>query len=378
MRALNEAYAELVALCEEVTDADLMKSLQTLIKYNQGKFKSSAQAAFLYKSLLQHQSPTAQSWGQRWMTDPNAIAVQLTSRIEGFGRRTISKVRMFGFLYVVDGAGVLRAAKAQIDHSKGGSAITVTGAKDELFQRHGETPVLYDRQAELKAQDARAQSNAPMISKIQGVPAYNTNDFLQSLVGQLQSGRKLSPAQQGALAKYMPVDMGDATEWKAAFEKGVKLIDTRIAGPWVKAMREKAANIEAILASRPPDVFSQFEKNDPEKQQRKVNQERERLLNFADKIDQGWKEWKRKPIRHDEINASGSQLGMMMRWLGWMPSPHQGSWDLTFLWSLLAASKSKGKTGAKTLKMVPEGLRFVDWLGSVNSSEVERIEKRAG
>jgi hypothetical protein len=345
---IAEDLEELAMLTEAYVDeASLMKSLNSLVKYNQGKFKSAKQAKFLYNELRSkhRMTPTAKRWGERWMRDPNAIAVQLMQRIEGFGSKTASKVRMYGFLYVVDGGGVVRMAKANIDHKAG---FKVTGEKELRFQRKGDAPTLYDYAAEQRAQDAKAKANAPMIQKLKAIPKYDSNHFLKDLVFQLEGGRALTPGQLRAVAKYIPVEIGDYAEWKQAYKDGMKLLKSRLVDPAVKAMQQIVAELEA----------------DPDKYEHKAKNAKY----FLDEYESFAKYWMKKPARSEEFGAA-SDMFRVVSDLGFKGG-NQGNWPFTGLWALKVASARKGKAGRTTVKFIRDGLDFAEWLKKLSPSSV--------
>lgn len=174
-------------------ESDMTKSLNSLLKYNGGLFKSPAQARFLHNALRGSENDAAKAWGRPYMTSPDALAVGFSFMMEGFGQKDVGRRRFYGWLYVVDGAGVVAAAKAECDHATG----KLLGAKETIFERKGDAPALYTKPAERPAPTV----DTKLVEEIKAHPDFDNSQLLMSFVQQLEKGRTLSPAQLALLKR---------------------------------------------------------------------------------------------------------------------------------------------------------------------------------
>lgn len=236
-------------------DEDIARSLTGLIRYNGGLFKSERQAAFLMTRLL-FDSSKARKWAKKYekkakTSVTKAVATQIF--LEGFGYKDPSKRRYSVRYYLVDGAGVVAAAKVRPSYDSSNQHWELlTDDTEELFVRKGRAPVLFDPEAAQKAREKERRKNlrenAPLIEKIKSSPEYEYQDILQSFVDQLESGRTLSPKQMRIVRKYVKdtVDVGDVAEWEKMIEDLDQLIMKKYVKPMKRFWRKYQRHPEAI------------------------------------------------------------------------------------------------------------------------------------
>jgi len=268
----NARIAERVVARIASHESDMARSLNSLIKSNGGLFKSPAQAKFLHNALAKHQSDTAAHWGRPFMTSPDALAVGFSFLMEGFGQRDQGRRRFYGWLYVVDGAGVVAAAKADCDHVTG----QIKGAKETIFERKGEAPTLYTKPAERP----KSPVDTKMIEDIKAMPAFEESDLLRSFVQQLEKGRTLSPAQLAILqrkfnlgvslgidtAKYTELYKKLASEVQTLYKSLISVLDEvgKKDEPEFQRMFDQAVSLleEDLAAAKKPKMLQKFRDHD--------------------------------------------------------------------------------------------------------------------
>jgi len=350
---------ELAALMEGLggpDPQDMMKSLNSLAKYNGGKFKSPAQAKFLYRNLQDtwfKPNPLVKQWARPYLKGPNDMAVMVTDRIQGFGTRTASKVRYYGFAFVVDGGGVVARAKLKVRAGRGKEADShhggeVIGVEQTTFERDGDAPTLYDAHGERKAMEARAKKQAPLIAKIQSIPTYQDDDFLQSLVAQLQTGRELSPAQDRVLAQKIPHEMRGQDKYKELYREGLQVLE-RIVGEIREAM--------TVVAKAEIDQRS-----------------KEASEAFGGGILEGWEHWKRRPSINSDLGGTSS-LANILDSLGWDESKQRKAgqmWTVAYLTAVKQLATKGAKASKRATKMAYGGELFVNWLKTVPAGAAKR------
>jgi len=366
---LLEELAELMEGLGGPDPQDMMKSLNSLAKYNGGKFKSPAQAKFLYRKLQDRwfkPNSLVKQWARPYLKGPNDMAVMVTDRIQGFGTRTASKVRYYGFAFVVDGGGVVARAKLKVRAGRGKEADShhggeVIGVTQTTFERDGDAPTLYDAHGERKAKEARAQKNAPLISKIQAISTYQDDDFLQSIVAQLQTGATLSPGQERVLAQKMPYQMSSRDKYKELWAESEKIL-ARIA-------KEVAQGMAVVAKS------DSVPKRDKESSQV-----------YGQGILDGWRLFKKRPTKTGEIGETSSLSGFVGDLAGWDEQKQGraggGYWTLAYLGALfhLATKGSKapkwatkmargGEMLAKELKKIPAGAAKRDYVSFYSGAD---------
>lgn len=238
---LSEKLFEAI-ISEALFDSgDALKSLNSLIKRNDGEWKSEAQAKFLLKQLkANYQTKEAVAWAQKQgLYHKGAIAIEVTKRIEGFGYKDPSKVRIMANVFVLDGSGVIARAKFKFKHFKKATQTAEGidwGTGKITFQRKEEPSKKYvdiekeeaDELRKEKERKAEARKQMDLIKKIPGWEDKNIFlDFMDRLIG----GWPLTPNQLAVVKENLPVAIGDKDNWKKNFESFKKLIAEKLAVP---------------------------------------------------------------------------------------------------------------------------------------------------
>ena len=328
---------------------DLTRSLNALIKTNQGKFKSPKQAEFLYKKLKGlRDAHLEQGWAKKWIKNDSVFAFGYVKKLKQFGRTDLSKIRYAGRVYVIDGGGVIVAAKAHVEHPKGGQQgfFKIIGGKDIVFERKGHVPMLYDAIQAGRDKLARAKQNEPLIKKIEAVPGYEDNDFLQDMVFNLLAGRKLTPGQMRVVDKFVPVEMEEQDEFKQLYAEGVKRLDD--------IFRIYIAELKAIEKIKSDEKDKDLIKLD------------------AQETRDSWMQWKKKSKKHSEMSET-SRLHLLLHHLGW--DSRGPAWSLTFLMALGIVANKGTKAPKWATQYLRFGAKFVSWLKTVQSSDVREFAR---
>lgn len=324
---------------------DMMMSLNSLVKNNKGLFKSDRQAAFLYKASKRFKIAPAlpgkseiQAWGRAFMREPDAVLMMADALDPRFGRKDPTKIRWYGYAYVLDGAGVVARAKLKMRHETG----QATGVKGTDWQRPAnlDAPVLYDQGAAKKKLEQQVKKNQPIIDKIRSVPDYENIDILQSFLDQLLRGRELSPGQLGVLRKYVSVDVGDPAEWKKQYEEALSLIDKKLVKPALAVFRSGK-----IHESWDPGYY-------------------------ITEISQGWEKFKRKPQIDGDVSADLSELSRLAGDAGWKkPAGVTGMLDAV---ARLHQAAKKGQKAPRTaLRALPAARKLLEWLRALSPKVIE-------
>jgi hypothetical protein len=248
-------YTNSFDLTEGMNDDDIAKSLYSLVKYNDGHWKSEKQAKFLQSRLKHEHTTHIQSWMKGHHYQGKGFLY--VSKIPGTGTRDTSKARYMAKLFIWDTGGVSHVIRMKYVHAKKGQQGFYVDWKDkgkETWKRTKEPVVQVDLEKETAI---KARANAPMIAKIQEIPNWENNNLLRSFISQLKAGRTLSFKQLNILNRMNPSaekeDLGQE-EWAAQvprFRKvlgsfmrshldDLKAVDIQVAQNWIAhGTREK-------------------------------------------------------------------------------------------------------------------------------------------
>jgi hypothetical protein len=240
-------------------ESDTAKSLDRLIKTNEGRWASEKQARFLLdridKQLKEIRASRAgkhdddERWAERkgW-SYPRHRTFVYEKLLGSVGGRSVglstSKARYVANVYVVDGSGVVFKGKVKVQHASEAKGIPHKLLFDQVtpeFERTGEAGPAVDPEAERKA---AAEKNRPLIDRIKRSPDYESQNILQSFVGQLEDGRGLSDKQMAILLKYLPDDeeSGDLrADAKAVYADVYQRFMTQIVDRVLPVIRDQAA-----------------------------------------------------------------------------------------------------------------------------------------
>lgn len=203
-------------------DPALFRSIDSLVKRNDGLWKSEKQGKFLLDSIneTRFQSHDATAWAQRQRI-PFMKVAYYQSGMSGFGHRDPSKIRMRGMVYLFDQGGVVLRGKVKIIHPKGGEGnFDPDWSHVEInFRRPANVQpgiLVGDPDLHLKQQ---IKKNKPTIDLIKSIPHWEEKDILDSFMYQLSKGYTLSPAQVSVVKRMTPdgFSLSDRQQWEENF-----------------------------------------------------------------------------------------------------------------------------------------------------------------
>lgn len=207
---------------------DTFRSLDGLVRSNDGLWKSDRQARFLLNRITgpAYRNRAAEDWARKQGYRGHVIAnIALDER---YGRRDLSKVRYYGNVYVIDDGGVVMRGKLKINHAKserGQYEFDVDwGATKLEFERKKNPTIVVDVEGERKA---AVKKNQPDIELIKTIPGWESRDILVDFIRQLENGHPLSLGQRGVVQRMIPekaIFLGQKEEWKKTWDRYAKLI----------------------------------------------------------------------------------------------------------------------------------------------------------
>lgn len=249
---------------------DLLKSLNSLAKNNQGLWKSEKQAAYLLRILdteSKTTTPDVTAWVKRqpWYA-AGQIIVENIRKLEGYGHRDISKVRYAGQVFVADGAGIVARMKGNVKHPRqddpSSMFIIPTTLEATFIRDPGIVPLVKFDLQKAKEQEAQALRqqvvlNQKLIDQIKKIPKWDQQTIFKDFVAILEAGRTLTPGQLQVVKKNLPeaeIDFGDPAEWLRLQQENIQMIEDQIVRP---ALHEMDSKKKLLAAS----VWGKFKKN---------------------------------------------------------------------------------------------------------------------
>lgn len=198
---------------------DLLRSFNTLAKYNDGLWKSEKQGKFLWSwaandKFLQG-SKEAIAWAKQtgWYdaADKKQRVLQFILVMEGFGKRDITKIRYSGTFVLIDGTGVLAVAGFKVQHPKGGEETRpepIAGTAKTRFARDRNVvpPINVDPAGDAAREKAKQlKLNEPVIKAIESIPDWRGQDIFVDFHTILMGGGTLSPGQMRVIERNVPL-----------------------------------------------------------------------------------------------------------------------------------------------------------------------------
>lgn len=340
-------------LLSSLTPEDLIRSLNGLIKSKGGQFSSDRQAKFLWqaaKSFAKAVPSFVELWAHRFHTGENSFSTLIMTFDPRFGRSDPTKIRYYAYAYVIDGAGVVAAAKVKIAHPKGGVGQAEPESIGEtIFERKEPATPLYDHAEFERAEEEKVRKNKPMIDEIKKLPGYDDQEILQSFVQWLETGRPLTPGQLGVLRKFMPVEVGNVGEWKVMRDESFHLTEHKLVEPVLKFYNELLHKVK------------------PE--------EKDGVEYMLKEVHDAWAEFKAAPKINFEV-YHGMYANELAEVAGWKkPSGVTGFYDVLAKMDQLVKRGQKAPRTA--LKFVSVMQHFHTWLKSLSASAVvSGLEKK--
>lgn len=225
---------------------DFLKSVNTLVKFNDGNWKTEKQGYFLLKkgknisSFVEKSEPfkkavtIAKNMG--YEHKKNSIVVLDMVKLKGFGIKTASKIRWQGFFTILDSGGVAYHSKVRVDHPKVGvdataklnlSKIETKFTRDKDSVPDIVVPEFFAKKVVDKELLSRVQK---AIDKVSQSKEFSTRDIdiLKSFKEQVSKGNKLSPKQLVILDKFfeekVDLGVGSKNEWDTNFNDIMKFV----------------------------------------------------------------------------------------------------------------------------------------------------------
>jgi len=234
---------------------EMIKSLNSLAKYNNGFWKSEKQAAYLLKVLdadSKHTDKDVVAWikKQPWYA-PDQIVVESIHRLEAYGKRDVTKARFVGQVFVVDGGGIVARMKGKVKHPRKddpSSLFIIPSTLEATFERDmgAAPPVTFDWQgAKAQAEQARLDqiaANQKLIEQIKKIPRWDQQEIFKDFIAQLEYGGTLSPGQLRVIKKNLPeadVDFGDPEDLMKLYKEVIQLIEDKLVRPGLKDLKDE-------------------------------------------------------------------------------------------------------------------------------------------
>jgi hypothetical protein len=227
-------------LYEARDPVDVIKTLQTLIKFNNGVWKSDSQARFIMKEITSDPSASTAPDIKRWAAAAlNRQGIRLNNKthriyvgaqsISRYGYKDPSKIRLTGWGFVVDSVGVIVRAKLKVNHKTTGEVFgtMLWNTADYTFDRaddvdssHLSFSISREEKAEKDKLKAGIKAAKPIIAKIKTIPGWENQDIFKDFISQLEGGRLLSDGQLNVVNRSLPKEkIGlDWESWKKALK----------------------------------------------------------------------------------------------------------------------------------------------------------------
>jgi len=229
LRAGRPELAQVVAYGGVRKPDDLLRSFNTLAKYNDGLWKSEKQGRFLWSWAdgddLLKPSNAAAAWAKStgWYdrSDKRQRLLQFISLLGQYGKRDPTKTRFTGTFVLIDGTGVLATAGFKVKHVKKGedSAFDpVPGSAKTRFVRDRKVvpPLNVDPAGDAAREQAKQlKANEPVIKAIESIPNWQSQDIFVDFHDILMAGGTLSPNMMRVVERNVPLpvmNVGDADD----------------------------------------------------------------------------------------------------------------------------------------------------------------------
>jgi len=216
--------------------SDLLRSFNTLAKYENGLWKSDKQGKFLWswaaKEPAIRPSKEAVAWAKTTgRFDPRnrtQRVVQFITMLSGYGKVDRSKVRYTGTFALIDGTGVLGLASFKVQHPKGddsGTLRPISGSAKTRFVRPLDVvpEIDLDPRSEQRQKLAKQlKLNEPVIKAIESIPDWQEQRIFQDFHALLLRGGTLTPRMMQVVERNVPapvVNVGGGDEMVATLKR---------------------------------------------------------------------------------------------------------------------------------------------------------------
>jgi len=231
-------------LTEALASDDMSKSLNSLIKYNNGEWKSDRQAKYLLVQMRdRHQTPDALKWARRQkFFSKGMVVVPVVTTIQGYGRQDPTKIRYSAQVFVLDGSGVVARYKFKYKHysakNKASQGIDWSSGKTtyERKEAPGKQYVDLEQEDAKKARKEAADKKVAdkQIALIRRIPDWTEKKILVDFMGRLEDGWPLTPNQLAVVQGMSPDDIfvGDKKQWIKTYDEFKTLVTNKVLTPW--------------------------------------------------------------------------------------------------------------------------------------------------
>ena len=233
-------------------DKTLLTSFNSLAKNNKGFWKSEKQGLFLLHSIKNRTQDHAFS---SWTNGHDSLAISKTLTFHttqdlGYGKTDVSKIRMIGWVAILDEGGIVAIAKGKVQHATGseekeGDWKIIPSSLQTTFSRpESEKPSIVvdffggERKKQEETQK-RVEESKPLLEKIKSIKNWMSSDFLKAMAEKVEDGIPLTPNMIQALDRIFEKETGKSTgmdlgigsleDWQKDFETIKHVVKTVIA-----------------------------------------------------------------------------------------------------------------------------------------------------
>jgi len=226
---------------------DFLKAVNTLIKFNKGKWKSDKQGYFLLKrgKLLSAEHRKESEFFRNAVTiaknmgyehEKDSIVVLEMLQLKDFGKRAKEKIRYQAFLTILDSGGVVYHGKVKVDHPKAGvretARLNLSQIETKFTRDKSIVPeIVVDFFAKKKVDKELLSKVQKAIDKVNQSKDFSDRDIeiLKSFKQQVMDGNKLSVKQLAILNKFLEervdIGLGNKSEWNENFDSIIKFVE---------------------------------------------------------------------------------------------------------------------------------------------------------
>jgi hypothetical protein len=254
LRAGRPELANIVTYGQMQFPSDLLRSLRTSAKYNDGLWKSEKQGVFLWKwaaGKMIQRTRQAAAWARStgWYDakDQKQLALQFVTVDERFGKRDPTKIRYNGAYALIDGTGVLAIASVKVKHPKAGEDTapeTIPSTAKTTFTRSHDVvpPINVDPAGdEARRKAKQLKENEPTIKAIESIPGWEEQKIFRDFHRILMAGGTLSPNMMRVVERNLPtpvMNVGSAEDVQTKMDELDRWVERVFFPPVIDDLRE--------------------------------------------------------------------------------------------------------------------------------------------
>lgn len=235
-------------LTESVPADEIVKTLNGLIKSNNGLWKSEKQAQFILRHVDSSQSDLAKRWARTVREyKPKEHLVYHAATSLGFARMRRDKVRYVSWFFLIDDQGVVLRARGEVNHAKGDRETEFSASAETNWKRPRNVSGLsFDLSGDKKRKEAERQrqieKNKDVIDLIKKIPNWNKQDIFVDFIDKLKAGFTLTPRQMTTITNNLPSDDLELPEDpEKALSEFYDAVTKKLVPAWEKAYRKAGA-----------------------------------------------------------------------------------------------------------------------------------------